>query len=188
MHKPLLMGALAAVGMAAMAKAADYSCFERTYSDAHLAANKMQVVRMLRVRLPQARSDEAKAWATFRKSPAQIAEEQAAAEAASAKNEEAPEEVAEASYDTTLICWAPSPGSPEGAWQCGVECDGGSFTAWADGNGGLLLRTKGGFAVHGGCGEELEDGEDIRWVTDLNAIQTTFRLSPVAETNCKDKD
>ena len=81
-----------------------------------------------------------------------------------------------------LSCWAPAAGAPQGAWQCGVECDGGTFTAWESG-GSLLLRTRGGFLVSGACSEP-GDEEPPRYVTDINAIQTTYRLDRIDIAKC----
>ena len=81
-----------------------------------------------------------------------------------------------------LYCWAPAPGSPEGAWQCGAECDGGTFTAWPSGD-GVLLRTRGGFLVSGECGGSGDEGEP-RYVTDINAIETTYKLHAVSKDRC----
>ena len=77
---------------------------------------------------------------------------------------------------------APAAGAPQGAWQCGVECDGGTFTAWESG-GSLLLRTRGGFLVSGACSEP-GDEEPPRYVTDINAIQTTYRLDRIDIAKC----
>ena len=158
-------------------------CFSRSYTDAHLSANKDQSVRTIRLRLPEFRSDPGKVWVTFRKSHAEVLAETAAAEAAAAADEPAPTPKEPKLYQTDLTCWAPAAGAPEGAWQCGVECDGGTFTAWQSDN-GLLLRTRGGFLVSGVCGE-AGDEETPRYVTDINAIVTTFRLDPVDTSECE---
>ena len=152
-----MRGTLAAVCMAMALGSAAWadSCWQRVYSKAHLASNPNQPVTMLQVKLPAIRSGTATAWATFRDD--------------------------KTVYSTPLICWAPAPGAPEGAWECGVECDGGAFTAWPAGGDALLLRTVGGFLVAGGCGT----GEDLRWVTDINVVRTTYRLQRVDPGVCK---
>ena len=160
-------------------------CFERRYDAAHLAANKDQSVAFLQARLPSHRSGEARVRVTFRKTRAELQAEEAEAEAASSRGEEAPTTAKPKLYEAVLLCWAPAPGAPEGAWQCGVECDGGTFTAWESG-GSLLLRTRGGFLVSGACG--TDDDQAQRYVTDTNAIETTFRLDPIDIANCDENE
>jgi hypothetical protein len=159
-------------------------CFQRDYSAGHLAANKNQTVEMIRAGLPRARSEQAKVWVTFRKSKAQLRAEEDAAATASANGEEPPAIEPSKTYATSLYCWAPAAGSPEGAWQCGVECDGGTFTAWPSGD-AILLKTRGGFLVTGECSEPGSE-EQPRYVTDINAIETTFKLFPVEAARCRD--
>ena len=180
MFRPALTFLLFAI--TAMHAHAD-QCFERTYTTAHLAANKDQTVEMIRARLPDARSGQAHVSVIFRKTRAEIQAEEAARAAASEKGEEPPAPAKQKLYQTGLFCWAPAPGAPEGAWQCGVECDGGTFTAWTSGD-GLLLRTRGGFLVSGECGEP-GDEEEPRFVTDTNAIVTTYKLFPIDPAKCE---
>ncbi len=149
----LWLGGLLAL-MAASASAD--TCYLREYTVDHLSANKNQSVHALQVRLPEQRSGIAQVWAKFRDS----------------------KEV----YQQALFCWAAAPGSPAGAWQCGVECDGGTFTAWQKSD-ALLLRTRGGFLVTGECGEP-GDEDPPRFVTDTNAIETTFKLFPIDLAKC----
>ncbi len=179
----IVLGSLLLGGLGTSVLAEDLLCYQRDYSDTHLAANKNQTVKMLRVGLPRARSDQAHVWVTFRKSKAELDAEQDAADEASRNGEEPPERTKPPTYETGLYCWAPAAGSPEGAWQCGVECDGGTFTAWPNGD-AVLLRTRGGFLVTGECGEP-GDEEEPRYVTDINAIETTFRLNPVEPRYCE---
>ena len=158
-------------------------CFERTYSDAHLAANKNQTVQMIRAWLPDARSAQARVDVIFRKTHAEVVAEEAAAASAVEKGEPPPQAKTPRLYRADLHCWAPAPGAPEGAWQCGVECDGGTFTAWPRGE-ALLMRTRGGFLVSGECGEP-GDNEAPRYVTDTNAIETTYKLFPIDPAKCE---
>lgn len=148
-----VLSALTALALATVATAD--TCYQRTYSKAHMAANINQPVTMLKVFLPNIRAGNATAWATFRKD--------------------------ETVYSTPLTCWAPAPGAPENAWECGVECDGGTFTAWPTAGDGVLLRTNGGFLVAGTCGTD----EDTRRVTDLNAVKTTYKLARTDPGDCE---
>lgn len=173
----LIMATLLSVSGTGLAVAD--GCYERSYSDAHMLANPMQTVKNIRARLPEARSAQAKVWVQFRPKldPA----------TGRPVEEDADVKEAETVYATAMICWAPAQGAPEGAWQCGVECDGGTFTAWLDAGGDLLLRTKGGFLVTGECGEPGED-EEPRWVTDINALETTYKMSEATPARCKEQN
>lgn len=181
----LLLCSAAISSVSGLVLAEELLCYQRDYTANHLAANKNQTVEMIRAGLPYTRSDQAKIWVTFRKSQAQLRAEEDAAAAASANGEEPPKVEPPKTYSTALLCWAPAAGSPEGAWQCGVECDGGTFTAWPSGD-AVLLKTRGGFLVTGECSEP-GDEEEPRYVTDINAIETTFKLFPVEAARCRDQ-
>lgn len=154
--KILLSAVLAALGSAGLA---EQSCFSRSYSKAHLAANPDQTVETLSIRFegPARDGPSTGEWGDvtvyFKADPRK--------------------------YIQTLYC-----STYDGARHCGVECDGGSAALrWINAD-TLLLKTS-GFIVSGGCDG---DGEITRMVKDTGAASTTFRLNRVAMTACPPLD
>lgn len=69
----------------------------------------------------------------------------------------------------------------KGAMRCGIDCDGGQFTARPTG-GSLLVRNE-GFVVVGGCGASEEESENPL-VISPGADDKVFRLDPQPLAQC----
>lgn len=154
--KFILIAVLAALGSASLA---EQSCFSRSYSQAHLAANPKQTVETLSIRFegPAHDGPSTGEWGDvtvyFKADPRK--------------------------YIQTLYC-----STYAGARHCGVECDGGSAALHWRGADTLLLKTS-GFIVSGGCDGT---GEITRMVKDAGADTTTFRLNRAAMSACPPLD
>lgn len=163
---PACSAAVAAVLAASAAAALEPgSCFHRTYSEAHLASQPAQSVRMLELRVEDAMPGTPDRTAIVR-----------------AMFTDAPEV-----YEAFLFCPASAQDTrrPE-RLACYVECDGGGFEAELRGADTLMLRTR-GFVVEGSCGDSEGDGADMletRWVSDAGAETTTFRLDRADPAGC----
>lgn len=148
----LLVGILA--GLLIGAPAFADTCFQGTAEEQEAGDDRFRPVTMVRLRLRESRVAPAEAWATFKGS--------------------------DTLFNSTLECWAPAPGTPEGAWQCAASCNGGGFTAWREGS-RLLVETRGGFLV----GDACAGGEAAGRVTYRYAVKSVFRLRQVDREKCR---
>lgn len=150
--KIILSAVLSALGSTGLA---EQSCFSRSYSQAHLAANPKQTVKTLSIRFEGPAHDGP--------STGEWGDVTVYFKADSRK------------FTQTLYC-----STYAGARHCGVECDGGSAALrWTNAD-TLLLKTS-GFIVSGGCDGT---GEITRMVKDAGAETTTFRLNRAAMSAC----
>lgn len=154
--KFILSAVLATLGSAGLA---DQSCFSRSYSKAHLAANPKQTVETLSIRFegPAHDGPSTGEWGDvtvyFKADPRK--------------------------YIQTLYC-----STYAGVRHCGVECDGGTAALYWTNADTLLVKTS-GFVVSGGC----DGAGEITWmVKDTSADTTTFRLNRAAMTACRPLD
>lgn len=149
-----LIAALLAVTMAGEAVAG--GCYARTYSDAHLRKNPNQTVREIAIQFRDEADGIAEVKVVFRDS--------------------------DRAYRETLYCWDPDrPEYGDAYLGCSVECDGGYFLARPRDARSILIETRGGFLVSGGCGDEGA----MRRVEDRGAAKTIFRLDEAVGLACK---
>ncbi len=152
-----IVAALTILGFCGQAMADQ--CYVRTYSDEHLRKNPNQVVRDIRMILPDVPTEFASAIVKFRDSPR--------------------------SFQQGFNCYvADDPKYPDAFLYCSVDCDGGTFVARQPGDDrrSILVTTPWGFIVSGGCGEEEEE---TRNVLDKDADGTTFKLYQAELSECR---
>ncbi len=127
---------------------AQQSCFAREYSDDHMRKSPNQVVKSIAVRFEGPANDKS--------STGEWGD-------VTTYFTDTPTK-----FTQTLYCQI-----LDGKPWCGVECDGGGAEiTWKDRD-TILVKTE-GFIVSGGC-DGIET--DMRFVKDLNAKSTTFRLN-----------
>lgn len=131
------------------------TCYERSYSAAHLKKNPNQTVREIAIRFTAAHGERyAGVRVVFR-------------------GDDRP-------YTNGLICWTPEPADHGDAFiGCSVECDGGAFVARRRGDDAILVETA-GFLVSGDC--DADEGA-LRRVEDEGAAKTVYKLyaTPLAD-------
>lgn len=137
-----------------------FGCYERVYSDQHLAGQPDQVVRELRLYLTSSESENMQ-WT-------------AGMEVISANQGHAARDGLGAQRFTQfLICW-----EDDGRRGCSVECDGGSLMITKDDANGLTFRTDYLMVGDTGeCGGALDLAEKV-------GQAVSYRLSRVAEHTC----
>lgn len=71
----------------------------------------------------------------------------------------------------------------EARYECGIECDGGSFDiALADDGTAILTNTNWGFILYGSCGEDVAASREVRIPADEDHAE--FRLHPMPVETC----
>ncbi len=141
-------------------------CYERTYSDEHLASHPKQTVDFIRF--------------------AHLPSLTPAGERQPAGADFTPLADVEASFRDTpklfgnaVVCFRGKDGQ-----YCGVECDGGQFRYWFNDKGSLLIEfdRNGSVALESSCGEGEESS--MRFLGDASDDKV-FRLDPVDPAQCK---
>lgn len=146
--------------LAAPAWAGDLApgCFERNYSDAHLAKNPAQVVDRMVLHLTS-NGDETvgRIWITTAR--------QGHVMAAGLGGQR---------FSQFLICWA----ELDGLQRCGVECDGGTFTVTRRDDKSLTFETK--YLLVG----EIEDCGGAVDLAEAPGQMVSYRLNAAADAVC----
>ena len=155
------LGVLALMALPLQAQSAPpQGCYQRDYSDQHLAKNPAQVVDQIAVKFGQSGGDRVAQMSVLTANQGHVR--------ASGHGGQM--------FEQYLYCFAPSGGDKN--WTCSVECDGGSMEILrADGK-TLLFRTN--YLL---VGESDECGGPI----DLAEIQdksVTYKLTRVANSQC----
>ena len=148
------------------------ACFGRVYDAAHLKAHPKQKVSSIHVLRSLEQRREAENWTP-----------DARAESIRSFREDGQASVTafvnfrdrKGTFHNALTC---DQETREGV-RCMIECDGGSFRLTRSGANSVLLHNN-GFVLIGGCGEEIEEGQERHF--DPGADDKVFRLDnrPVA--------
>ena len=148
------------------------SCFERTYSKAHLQKHPQQRVSYIAVRHFVPGTAEGRA---------ETLKQYASGEGPYVMEIHVRFRGSKQGWSESLSC------NREADYlRCGVECDGGDLEIHGRGTGKILIRTgKYGFRVmaNGGCGDAGENDENIRYIT-RKSDDKAFLLWKVSASQC----
>lgn len=135
-------------------------CYQRNYSQQHLAKNPDQVVEQIAVKFGQKAADRIAQMSVLTANQGHVR--------ASGNGGQL--------FDQYLYCFAPRGGAKN--WTCSVECDGGSMEIMrADGK-TLLFRTD--YLL---VGDSKECGGPVDLAEKINT-QVTYKLTRVADSQC----
>lgn len=150
-------------------------CYQREYSDDHMKANALQTVKKMKLRFSQSEyhtpdtlSLDVEAHIKKIKTRTTITGKKVS-------------KVVYRPFSNVMFCQR-----EENQLRCGVECDGGSATIqWdiATKDREILLKNN-GFVLHGGCGDELQEGETI-WLDPKKGGDDVFRLYAMPKHQCQ---